>query len=105
MPKLNQLARSHAIIDDRRSLEESSLAEVPATVLGGGDAALAQRSAPACGLVLDGPLLAAIQGAAREPLAFPILDIANGLTAGGAAVACRVAERAHGGFVAARPIA
>ena len=57
------------------------------------------------GLVLEGPLLPAIQGAAREPLAFTILDIANGLTTGGAAVACRVAERAHGGFVAAWPIA
>ena len=41
----------------------------------------------------------------ETPLAFTILDIANGLTTGGAAVACRVAERARGVFVAAWPIA
>ena len=57
------------------------------------------------GLVLDGALLTAIQGAARKPLAFPILDIANGLIAGGAAIACGVAGRARGVFVAAGSIA
>ena len=66
---------------------------------------MAKSAAPARGLILDGTLLPAIQGAAREPLAFTIQDIANGLPAGGAAVACQVAGRAHGVFVAARPIA
>jgi len=35
---------------------------------------------------------AAIEGAAREPLAFTVLDIAYRLTAGGAAIARRLAE-------------
>ena len=51
------------------------------------------------------PLLTTVQGAAREPLAFSILDVANRLTAGGATVPCRVAGRGRGVFVAARPIA
>ncbi len=49
------------------------------------------------GLVFYGPLLAAIQGAAREPLTFTVLDIANRLTAGGAAISapgCAVRLRA-----------
>ena len=105
MPKLNQPPGAHAIIDDRRSLGGVVTPEVPATVTSRRTWRLPQSAAPACGLVLDGPLLPAIQGAAREPLAFTVQDIANGLTAGGAAVACRVAERGHGGFVAAWPIA
>ena len=56
-----------------------------------------QSAASARGLVLDGSLLPASQSAARAPLAFTIQDIPNGLTAGGAAVACRVAERATRG--------
>ena len=88
-------AGRHAIIDDRRGLENVFSPEV-AERRRVGDAALSQSAAPACGLVLDGPLLPAIRGAAREPFAFTVLDIANGLTAGGAAVACRVAGRAAG---------
>ena len=38
----------------------------------------------ASGLVLEGPLLPAIEGAAKEPLAFTVLDVANRLTTGGA---------------------
>ena len=74
-------------------------------VLISGGGALPRGPAPARGLVLIGPLLPAVQGAAREPLTFTIQDIANGLTTGGATVACRVAERVHGRFVTAWPIA
>jgi hypothetical protein len=49
-------------------------------------------SVAACGLVFDGSLVPAIQGAAREPFTFAVQDIANGLTAGGAAVASEVAR-------------
>ena len=62
------------------------------------------KAAPACGLILNDPLLLPIQGAASEPLAFPVQDIAKCLPAGGAAVARGVAGRAHGVLVAARPI-
>ena len=61
-------------------------------------------SLPARGLVFDGPFHAAVQGIAGKPLAFSIQYIANGLTAGGAAVACRITGRCHRGFIAARPI-
>jgi len=64
-----------------------------------------REPAPARGLVLDAPLLTAIQGAASEPLGFTVLDIANRLTAGGTTVACGVAECGHGRLMAARPIA
>jgi hypothetical protein len=63
-------------------------------------AALARRR-----LVLYRALLTAIQGAASKPLAFPILDIANGLIASRAAIACGVAGRARGMFMAAGSIA
>jgi hypothetical protein len=67
---------------------------------------LPKSAAPARrGLVLYGALLTAIQGTARKPLAFPILDIANGLTAGETAIACGIAGRARGVFVAAGSIA
>ena len=49
-------------------------------------------SVAASGLVFDGALLAAIPGAASEPLTFAVPDVANGLTAGGAAVASGVAR-------------
>ena len=64
-----------------------------------------QKAAPLGGLVLDGALLPPVQGAARKPLAFTVLDIANGLPTGGAAVACGVAGRVRGVFVAAWPLA
>ena len=64
---------------------------------------MAKSVAPARGFILDVTLVLAIQSAAREPLAFTIQDIANGLPAGTAAVACQVAGRVHGVFVAARP--
>ncbi len=67
--------------------------------------ALAKQAAPLRGPILYVPLLAAIRSAARKPLAFTIQDIANSLPAGGAAVACQDARRAHGVFVAARPFA
>ena len=82
----------HAIIDDRRGLQESLTAGGARDGSGVGGVGLLQQAALASGSVLDGPLLPAIQGAAREPLAFTVLDVANRLTAGGAAVACRVAE-------------
>jgi hypothetical protein len=66
---------------------------------------LVKNAAPARCLILYGPLRPAIQGAAREPLAFAILDIANSLPTGGAAVARQVADRIHGVFVAAWPVA
>ena len=66
---------------------------------------LAGGAAAACGLVLDGALLPPIQGAAGEPLAFPVQDIADGLPARGSAVAGGVAGRAHGMLMAARSIA
>jgi len=52
---------------------------------------LPQESVAACGLVFDGPFLTAVQGAAQKPLTLTIPDMANGLTAGGAAKACRIA--------------
>jgi hypothetical protein len=58
-----------------------------------------------CSLIPAGPLLPAIQGAARSPLTFTIQDIANGLTAGGATEASPIAEGNRRGFVAAGPIA
>jgi hypothetical protein len=67
--------------------------------------AWSQGAAPSRGLILDGALLPPIPGAAGKPLAFPVLDIANGLPAGRAAVAGGVAWRAHGVLMAARPIA
>jgi hypothetical protein len=54
--------------------------------------------------VLYGPLRPTSQSAARATRAFTIKDIANGLPTDGATVACRVAARASGVFVAARPI-
>ena len=64
-----------------------------------------KSAAPLRRLVLDAPLLLPIQGAAGVPLAFTIQNIANGLPAGGATVACQVARRVDGVFVTARPIA
>ena len=104
MPRLNQPHGRHAIIDDRRSGERSSFRGCPRRQIGGG-AALTLGSEPACGAVFNGSLLPAIRGAAPEPLTFPVLDVANRLTTGGAAIARRVAGRGHGGFVAAWPIA
>ena len=49
------------------------------------------------GLVLIGPFLAAIQGASREPLAFTVQDIANRLTAGGAAKRAGLRSEVTGG--------
>ena len=100
----NQPPGGHAIIDDRRGLEEASLRRCPRRCRGGG-VALPREAAPACGLVLEGPLLTAIQGAAREPLAFPILDIANRLTAGGASSSvpgCGASSRGARGSLADR---
>ena len=82
---------SHTIIDDRRMKEASSLRRCPGRYIGGG-AALTPRSALACGPVFNRLPCQAIQGAAREPLAFTIQDIANRLTAVGATEACRVAR-------------
>ena len=65
---------------------------------------MARKASPAGGLILNDPLLLPIQGAASEPLAFPVQDIVKCLPAGGAAVACGVAGRAHGAFVAAWPV-
>jgi hypothetical protein len=93
----------HAIIDDRRIGEASSLRRCPRRHIGNG-AALTPRPEPACSPVFNVPLLPAIQSAAREPLTFTVLDVANRLTAGSAAIASRVAGRSHGGFVAAWPI-
>ena len=93
----------YAIIDDRRRWGERLPWRWPRRRRVG-DVALEQNAVP-CGLVLDGPLLPPLQGAAREPFAFTIQDNPNGLTAGRAAVACQVAARASGVFVAARPIA
>jgi hypothetical protein len=59
----------------------------------------------ASGSVLEEPLFAAIQGAARKPFTFTIPDIANSLPTGVAAVACGIADRDHGRFIAAWPIA
>jgi hypothetical protein len=70
-----------------------------------GCAALPLRSEPTCGFVLDGPPRLTIQGAARMPLTFPVLDVVNRLPAGGAAITGRVAGRDHRVFVAAWPIA
>jgi hypothetical protein len=67
--------------------------------------ALVKNAAPPRGFILNGSFLLAIRSAAREPLAFTIQDIANGLPTGEAAVACQFAERTHGVFVAARPFA
>lgn len=53
------------------------------------------------GLVLIGPLLLTVQGAAGEPLAFAIEDIAQCLPAARSAVAGRVARRVRGGVVTA----
>jgi hypothetical protein len=92
------------MINDLRIGEAWSLRRCPGWYICGGDL-LGQGSVAARGLVFNVPLLLAIQGAARMPLAFPVTDIANGLTAGGAAIASRVAERDHGVFVAAWPIA
>ena len=64
-----------------------------------------QRAAAASSKILEGSLLAAIQGTAREPLTFTILDVADCLTTGWAAVTCRVARRGHGRFMAAWPVA
>ena len=47
--------------------------------------------------ILVRALAAACQSAARLPLAFAVQDIVNCLTTGGAAVACRVADRGRGG--------
>jgi hypothetical protein len=66
---------------------------------------MAKSVAPARGFILDVTLVPAIRSAARKPLAFTIQDITNSLPAGGAAVACQDARRAHGVFVAARPFA
>jgi hypothetical protein len=63
---------------------------------------LAPGPLPARGPVLVGAFAAAIQGVARAPLAFTIQDIANCLTAGGAAVACWVADRVQRRFMAPR---
>ena len=79
------------MIDDRRIGEASLFRRCPGWHIGGGGL-LTQRSVAACGLVFDVPLLATIRSAARTPLTFPVLDVANGLTAGGATEACRVAS-------------
>ena len=63
------------------------------------------HTGPAFNDFLVGALPAAIHRAARSPLAFAIDDIANGLAAGGAAVAGWVADRALGRFMAPRPVA
>ena len=63
------------------------------------------NAALASGFVLERPLLPAISRATNKPLAFTVLDVSNGLTTRGRAIVCRVADRGHGGFVAARPIA
>src|SRR5438067_13823107 len=80
--------RCHAIIDDRRIGEATSLRGCPRRPIGGGGL-LTPGSVAACGPVFDGPLVPAIQGAARKPLPFPVPEVANGLAAGGAAVASR----------------
>src|SRR5271165_2771893 len=88
----NRRLRPQSITDDRRGSRASSQGRQP----GGRRArriALAPGPLPAGGPVLVGAFAAAMQGAARPPLAFTIQDIANGLTAGGAAVARRVADR------------
>ena len=77
---------------------------------GRGDVALAVSGccpAPprAGGLVLLLACAAALESAAAQPLAFTIQHPANGLTAGGAAVACLVAARLQGRFMAPRPVA
>ena len=92
------------MINDLRIGEAWSLRRCPGWYICGG-VLLRQGSVAARGLVFNGPLLLAIQGAARMPLAFPVLDVVNRLPAGGAAVTSRVAERDHGVFVAARSIA
>jgi len=83
-------SRGDAIRDDRRAGEAWSWRGRPRWPIGGGGL-LPQEAVAACGLVFDGPLLTAVQGAAQTPLALTIPDIANGLTAGGAAIACRIA--------------
>jgi hypothetical protein len=67
--------------------------------------AMHKRTTLASGKVLEVPLLTAIQGTAREPLAFTILDVANRLTTCAAAEASRVAERDHGRFIATWSVA
>src|SRR5262249_51358542 len=97
-------SRSHAIRDDRRMGEMSSLWGCPRRYSGGG-AALTLESVPARGPVFDGPLLAAVQSAARAPLTFPVPDVADRPATVGAAIVSGVAGRGHGGLVAARPVA
>ena len=63
-----------------------------------------QRAVTASGKILEIPLLAAVQGAAGDPLAFTVLDVANRLTACRAAVTSWIAERAYGSFMAAWPV-
>src|SRR5207237_9843157 len=96
--------RGDAIIDDRRTEQATSWRGCPHPVITSGSRLL-QASVPARGLVFDGSFLAAIQGAACQPLAFAVSDVTHGLTATGAAVASRVAGRTHGWLVAAWPIA
>ena len=92
MPKLDQPPGGQAIIDDRRVVAEIVTPEAAAMAPWRRRCWPLRQPVPASGLVLVGPLLAAIQGAARQPLAFPVQDIANRLTTGGATVACRVAD-------------
>ena len=96
--------RGYAIIDDRRGGGRTVTLAAAVTVAERRHG-LAESAVRLRRLVLDAPLLLPIQGAAGVPLAFTIQDIANGLPAGGAAVACQVAGRVDGVFVAAGPIA
>ena len=90
-------------MNDLRIGEAWSFRRCPGRHISG--VALTLRAELTCGLVFNGPLLLAIQSAAREPLTFAVLDVVNRLPAGGAAITGRVARRDHGMFVAAWPIA